>query len=311
MPAVHTRRRKPFGLFPSRMFTLLSVIAFLAVTACSSDGEPLISEQVELGGPEFSAFVITTDIAIGENQIAFAVMDREGLPVQAEPATVQAYFLAPRQDSRELKSSVLVQLLPWPTATRGVFSATLEFETAGAWELEVDFINPDGDTVTAKAAVIVKAESETPSIGAPAPAAVTLTARDVEDLSHITSSSEPDPDLYQLSVHEAIAADKPFVVVFATPAFCTSATCGPQLAELTEVKEKYAGRANFIHVEVFKDPHLIQSERPTGGFVPAVLAWGLPSEPWTFIVDARGLVSAKFQLFTPSEALEKALLEAF
>ena len=311
MFALHTQRRKLFGLFPSRTFLLLSAIALLAVSACSSDEESLISEQVELGGPEFSALVITTDIAIGENQIAFGVMDREGLPVQAEAATVQAYFLAPRQDNRELKSSVRAQPLPWPTAKRGVFSATLEFKTAGAWELEVDFINSEGDTITAKAAVIVKTKSETPASGAPAPIAVTLTAGDVEDLSHISSYSDPDPDLYQISVHEAIAADKPFVVVFATPAFCTSATCGPQLAELTEVKEKYAGRANFIHVEVFKDPHLIQSERPAGGFVPAVLAWGLPSEPWTFIVDAQGLVSAKFQLFTPSEELEKALLEAF
>ena len=64
------------------------------------------------------------------------------------------------------------------------------------------------------------------------------------------------------------------MVVFATPAFCVSATCGPQLSELGKVKEEFGGRANFVHVEVFKDPHLITGGRPTAGLVPAVGGMG-------------------------------------
>ena len=37
------------------------------------------------------------------------------------------------------------------------------------------------------------------------------------------------PVFYQVSVHDALAAHKPFVLVFATPAFCTSRVCGPTL----------------------------------------------------------------------------------
>ncbi|GIT69223.1 MAG: hypothetical protein Ct9H300mP27_03270 [Chloroflexota bacterium] len=55
-------------------------------------------------------------------------------------------------------------------------------------------------------------------------------------------------------------------VVFATPAFCVSATCGPQLEILTRLKEKYQDRVNFIHVEAFENPHLKEGGRPAGDF---------------------------------------------
>jgi hypothetical protein len=138
---------------------------------------------------------------------------------------------------------------------------------------------------------------------------VTPTARDVDDLSRITTDNPPDPDLYQLSIHEALEAGKPLVVVFATPAFCVSATCGPQVEMVSQVKERHLGEANFIHVEVFENPHLIQGGRPTGGLAPAVEEWGLLTEPWTFVIDREGKVHAKFEQFTPAEEIEEALRE--
>jgi hypothetical protein len=129
------------------------------------------------------------------------------------------------------------------------------------------------------------------------------------DLSTITSARPPDPDLYRLSIAEALDAGKPLVVVFATPAFCVSATCGPQVEVISAVKERHRNQANFIHVEVFANPDKIQGGRPAGGFVPAVREWGLPTEPWTFIIDKEGRVRAKFEQFTTEEEIEAALVE--
>ncbi|MCI0864777.1 MAG: thioredoxin family protein, partial [Chloroflexi bacterium] len=120
---------------------------------------------------------------------------------------------------------------------------------------------------------------------------------------------EPDLDLYEFSIHEALEQDKPLVIVFATPAFCVSATCGPQVGELTKVKESVGDRAIYIHVEVFENPHLVEGQRPTGGLVPAVDEWGLPTEPWTFVIDRKGLVHAKFEQFTTAGEIEAKLLE--
>ena len=133
----------------------------------------------------------------------------------------------------------------------------------------------------------------------------------MEDLATITSSANADPELYRLSIHEALAEDKPLVVVFATPAFCVSAACGPQVEVISQLKDRFPDEANFIHVEVFKDPHLIEGGRPSGGFVPAVAEWNLPTEPWTFIIDKNGLVHSKFEAFSALEELETSLRELF
>jgi hypothetical protein len=278
--------------------------------ACSSDSEdPIISSEQEAGGPAYSGTIITTDMAVGVNRMLFGVTDREGMPIIGDSADVGVYFLVPRADARELTKEVTANFISWPTVIGGVFGAEVDIPLGGVYELDIRYTSSDGVEVFAQTSFLVKDESETPSVGSPAPASVTHTLADAEDISHITSSPEPDPELYQLSIDEALTQDKPLVIVFATPAFCVSATCGPQVGELTKVKAIVGDRANFIHVEVFEDPHLIENQRPTGGLVPAVKEWELPTEPWVFIVDKDGLVSAKFEQFTTAGEIEAKLLE--
>ena len=224
---------------------------------------------------------------------------------------VGVYYLVPREDARELKNSGTFQFVNWPISVQGVFVAEVDLDIAGAYEIDVNFTAADGTPVFAQASFILKETTSTTAIGAQAPASVTLTASDVDDLAHITSSTEPDPALYELSVHTALEQKKPLVIVFATPAFCVSTTCGPQVGELSKVKEKFGDRANYIHVEVFENPHLLEGARPAGGLVEAVREWGLPTEPWTFIIDSQGLVYAKFEQFTTAGEIEAKLLELF
>ena len=299
------------GRFPP-LLALCALGLILLAAACggSESGGVIVPPTEEFGGPEFAAVVISTDLAVGRERLAFGVVPRDGPPLSAERATVRTYFLPPNTDGREEKQTLTAEFLPWPTSAAGVFIARPEFDAAGLWELEAELTAPDGAPVSAQAAFEVKETSDTPAIGAPAPASVTPKASDVADLSRITTAGDPDPALYARSVHEAVAENKPFVVLFATPAYCVSFTCGPQVQELSGLRERYAGRANFIHVEVFQDPHLIEGGRPAGGLVDAVEEWGLPTEPWTFVVDANGIVRAKFEQYTPADAIEEALLAA-
>ena len=73
---------------------------------------------------------------------------------------------------------------------------------------------------------------------------------------------------------------------------------------------RYAGKANFVHVEVYEDPHLVEPGQPGKPLVPAVDEWGLVSEPWTFIVGSDGRISARFEQYVPPDVLEAALLAA-
>ena len=294
---------------PCAIIMLVPLLLLLA-TACSSDtGNPIISSEIEPGGPEYSGVVITQDIAVGSNRLLFVVIDREGMPVKGVSPNVGVYFLTPEGDTRELRQTVNAKFVAWSTAAGGVFSTEIDLIEGGLYQLDINFTSSNGVEIFAQTNILVQDDPQTPAVGTAAPASVTYKAGDKEDLSQITSALIPDPDLYQLSINEALQQGKPLVVVFATPAFCVSATCGPQLEELAKVKDVIGNRANFIHVDVFEDPHLIEGGRPTGDLVPAVLEWGLPTEPWTFIVDKNGLISAKFEQLATATEIETKLQE--
>lgn len=299
------------GLKRQTLIILAPLLLLFAVGCSSGSDDPIISSELEAGGPEYSAIIITSDLAAGYNRILFGIVNREGMPVPGASSEVEAYFLVPQEDARELKETVTAPFIQWPTAVQGVFAASIDLAIPGLYELDVKFTSNDGIPIFAQANFIIKETASTPAIGAAAPTSVTHTAAKADAISHITSAIEPDLDLYEYSIHEALLQKKPLVIVFATPAFCISATCGPQVGELTKAKEKVGDRANYIHVEVFEDPHLAEGERPTGGLVPAIREWGLPTEPWTFIVDSKGLIYAKFERFTTAEEIEAKLLEIF
>ncbi len=104
-----------------------------------------------------------------------------------------------------------------------------------------------------------------------------------------------------MSIADALRRKQPFVVVFSTPAYCSSAACGPPLDIVQEVAKR-SPDLTFIHVEVYDldDP----SKRE---LVPAVEEWGLPSEPWVFVVDSQGRLVAKYEGTVGEEELRKEL----
>ena len=270
------------------------------------------------GGPQFSAILVTSDLAVGANRVSFGLIDRDGMPVRTDEAQVQSVYFAPGDNQGQVKQTVIAEFREWPpTGTRGVFVTNLEFDVAGEgttaspgyWELKITATTGEGVAVEAQTAVRVAARSSTPGIGELVPRSVTPTGRDTDDLSTISSANPPDPSLYQLSIDQALDQGKPLVVVFASPAFCVSATCGPQVEMVSQVQERHQGEANFIHVEVFENPHLMQGGRPSGGWVATVDEWGMLSEPWTFVIDGDGRLHAKFEQFVPAAEIEAALRE--
>ena len=127
-------------------------------------------------------------------------------------------------------------------------------------------------------------------------------------IADLTTADPPDPDLYSITIAEALDAGKPAVVVFSTPAYCTSAICGPQLEVVRELKDRHKDQTNFIHLDIYANPAEIQGDLSRARLNPALSEWGLPSEPWTFLVDAQGRLAAKFEGFATREELEEALL---
>ncbi len=184
-------------------------------------------------------------------------------------------------------------------AALGLYVTYYEFPAAGLWEV---IVSADGEDLGA-ALIEVTEESAVPNIGDPAPKSVTPTGTTVAELAAISTDPEPDPSLYDLTIADAVTNGRPTVIVFATPAFCQTALCGPTLET---VKAAGAGRddIDLVHIEPF-DLELA----PQGTLQPIgpMADWGLVTEPWVFVVDADGLVSATFEGIIGQEELEAAL----
>ncbi|MFV2062956.1 MAG: TlpA family protein disulfide reductase, partial [Chloroflexota bacterium] len=140
--------------------------------------------------------------------------------------------------------------------------------------------------------------------------------RTIESLrTNQSTDPEPDPAMYEVSIAAALEAGEPFVVTFATPAFCGSATCGPTL-EI--VKAVAAGEPDmrFIHVEPYLLEMVDDSLQPVlseaGELQPApwMDAWNLRTEPFVAVVDAIGNVVAKFEGTVAPDELETAISRA-
>jgi thiol-disulfide isomerase/thioredoxin len=112
--------------------------------------------------------------------------------------------------------------------------------------------------------------------GEAAPRLPTKTLADVHgDMSKITTYRQPDPRMYQYSLDKALAMGKPIVLEFATPGHCT--VCDGQLQRLKALMEKYQTQVLFLHMDQYENPE-------------AFIAYRVKGDPWTFIIDEKGIV---------------------
>ena len=136
----------------------------------------------------------------------------------------------------------------------------------------------------------------------------TVAVSDYDDLKEITSDLQADPELYAITVRHGLEAGIPLVVSFSTPSYCRTATCGPQLEIIKILRTQYAKRVNFVHVELYENPNQLQGDLSNAVLANSVIEWGLPSEPWTFVMDSDGAISAKFEGFVTRAELDSELL---
>jgi hypothetical protein len=184
---------------------------------------------------------------------------------------------------------------------RGLYVAHPEIPEAATYQATID---AEGFATAGPVGFVAFDDSPLVQPGDPAPASETRTGAEFPDLSVITSDPDPDPAMYELSVAEAVTDGTPAVIVFATPAFCTSAACGPLLDQVKALRQGYPG-IDFVHVEIYDDLQVESVEDLTT--VPAITEWGLPSEPWVFVVDDAGNVTASFEGAASDAELQTAI----
>ena len=125
----------------------------------------------------------------------------------------------------------------------------------------------------------------------------------------LTSDGAPEPGLYQWSLDEALARPRPLLLIFSTPGYCHSRTCGPSLEVVKAVWREHVGRVDALHIEVFANPDEPEDLREAAAFD----AWSLPSEPWIFVIDGAGRIFSRYEGTITAAELQRdvaAVLEA-
>lgn len=286
-------------------------IAFGQETSLQSPGDGSQSKVI--------AVQAVRDLGRGSNRFAFALLRNDGSEVVNAAVDVQFYLLDskaayPKSSAKATFYQMIVDSSQEREGegkhhheqTHSVYVvADVSFEKSGKWGAAITIQSPS-EKQSQKIPLVfqVTDQSSTPALGTNVPQTLTPTARSLNDLRSICTRNPPD-DMHHVSVDKALAARRPMVIVFASPSFCQGRLCGPLTDLVFSVQKKYGEKIDFIHIEPY-DIQLMRN-RDVLQLNPIAKQWGLPTEPWIFVADAHGMLTAKFEGVMGNEELTRAI----
>ena len=301
----------------------------LVAAACSGSEPPDPQQQ---GGAELSAEVASFDLAAGlpgRFLVGLGVLAPEGqLFVSGGTVDLAFSFLGEGQATgSEPYRDATGTFLPIPGSTapeedqpvavpgsegRGVYSVEgFEFDRPGFWEVEVTADVVDHGTLKGTGAFEVLPEPLVPAPGDPAPKVenLTLDSKDAPEAavdSRAATGEIPDPELHETTVAEAIRGGRPVLVAVATPVYCVSKFCGPVTDMVQELAAEYSDRADFVHIEVWRD---YEGQVVNKGAADWILRGESLQEPWVFLVGADGRIVERWDNVATRQEIEPLLQE--
>jgi hypothetical protein len=266
----------------------------LAVLALIAAALPAVSLAASSGGTTGATIVAgTEDYAPGPVRISFLLVSSQGAPVYRDRVSASVFRPGKAQPVASGTASLEPIGVPGEKTELGditrLYVVHVRIPRAGKYSVLVEA--PGKTTYRGTLSILVRSHPQAPAVGAKAIASKTPTIASTHgNLKELTTRTPPDTRLLDYSVAGSLAAHKRFVLVFATPKFCTSRTCGPVVDVVDAARKQFTGSGiRFIHVEVYKD------NNPGLGYNKWFKEWHLPSEPWTFLVGADGRIKARFE----------------
>lgn len=266
-------------------------------------GGKTLEELWRAPGDDVAVIAGTQNHEPGHVRVTFLVVDSEGR-VSLLP-TARVWVSRALDLSPFLESTAQLERIGLPGGAEAdathIYVARLHLPEPGTYWLLAE---PEGGKpVQALGNVVVSDGDREPGLGDQAPHSETPTLASAGgDLSKLTTRTPPDVSLLRYSVAGSLRAKVPFVVVFSTPKYCASRTCGPTVDVVEEVARRFEGKdIRFIHVEVYED------NDPAKGLNRWMKEWGLETEPWTYLVGRDGRIVERFEGTVSVRELEEAV----
>ena len=270
-----------------------------------------IADTLDLSGPQVA--LAGSVFTVGENRLAFGVIDPKTGFVYGKTAV----YVADGPDARARGPyPAPADLLITDPAFRSQTAATEDDVFAAVYETQVPLERPGSVSVlvvtkiadqlagaTTELDVIPAARDRIPRPGEKPPAITTDTVQSANGDVESIDTRVPPSDMHDANFADVVAK-KPVALLFATPALCASRVCGPVVDIAAQLKSRYGDRVEFIHQEVYVD------NDPAKGLREPLRRFNLKTEPWLFVFDRSGRLTARLEGSFGFNAFERALQSA-
>jgi hypothetical protein len=271
-----------------------------------------LAESVK-GGGDVEAGLATSAFTVGEDRLAFGVIDDQGQFVYGETAVyvaptpedpAEGPFVAPADvlvtEGRYRSRQAAEETDPFAA----VYETRVPFDRRGTWSVLT--VTRQGDRWQAapiQVQVTTKKADRIPDVGEPAPRVETDTTESARGNVELIDTRVPPSDMHEVSFADVVGK-KPVALLFATPQLCQSRVCGPVTDVALQLREKYGDRVEFIHQEVY------EGNDPNQGLREPLEAFNLRTEPWLFVVGRDGRITARLEGSFGLRAFEDAVKTA-
>jgi hypothetical protein len=235
----------------------------------------------------------------GENRMAFGMIAEDGTPVYGPTAVyvapdpgapAEGPFVAPADvlltDARYRSEQAAKTQDPFVA----VYGADVEFAKNGKYAVLAATKKPDGSLTGATGQIDVSTEGADPipGVGDKAPVVHTDTLETAKgDVSKI-DTRKPPSDMHKVDFADVVGS-KPVALLFSTPQLCQSYVCGPVTDIELQMQSKYGDKMTFIHQEVYVDNDVNK------GLRKPLQEFNLRTEPWLFVVNAKGVITSRLE----------------
>ena len=276
-------------------------------------GRSLQELASELGARDGEAALASSVFTVGTNRLAFGSIDEQGqfafgrtaIYVAERPgARAQGPYPAPADLLVTDPAFRSAQAATEEDPFAAVYAARVPFEAAGRHAiLTVTRSGARTVAATGQVTVTTRKRDPIPDVGENAPRVGTDTVASAGGDVKAIDTREPPSDMHARSFAEVVGR-KPVALLFATPQLCQSRVCGPVVDVALQMKKSYGDRVEFIHQEVYRD------NDPNKGIRDPLVQFNLRTEPWLFVVDEDGRITARLEGSFGLEAFRQALESA-
>jgi len=281
----------------------------------SAKGKTLRELLANVGstGPVIAASV--SQFKPGKNRFGFALFDRARAQIADAPVVL---YLAPvgggrvrgpipaRFEQMNVKPQFQSRTVQDDKdAANSLYVADIDLPGPGRYEL-LGLTRLDGRIVAATpagGALTVAKDGPVPDVGDKAPVVHTDTVTSANGNLESIDTRRPASSMHDDDFAD-VAGRKPTVLLFATAALCQSRVCGPVIDVTEQVKAERGDGVAFVHQEIYVDNEIDKGQRPS------VAAYGLPTEPWAFVIGGDGRVVARFEGAFSADELNTAIDKA-